>query len=74
MSNKIIMNKSIKPSQERKFKGKSAQDTQDEIFRRMSADRRIEVASQLWRLAKELDHEKIDYRISRPSATARKSR
>jgi len=58
----------------KKFMGKSAQDIQDDIFRRMSADRRIEVASQLWRLAKELDHEKIDYRINRPSAAARRSR
>lgn len=39
----------------------SAQDIQDEIFRSMSADRRIEVASGLWRLAQELNSNNIDY-------------
>ncbi len=42
---------------------KSAQDLQDEIFRRMSADKKLEVASGLWRLAKALDPDKIDFRM-----------
>lgn len=33
---------------------KSPQEMQDDIFRKMSADRKIEVASQLWRLARTL--------------------
>lgn len=53
----------------------SAQDIQDGIFQSMSADRRIEVASGLWRLAKELDSDKIDYgvknRSNRSSASPR---
>jgi len=42
--------------------GKSAQDIRDEIFRKMSADKKLEVAAGLWRLAKELDRDKIDFR------------
>lgn len=57
-----------------KLREKSGQDIQDDIFRRMSADKKLEVASSLWRLAKEFDHEKIDYRTQRPAALARKSR
>ena len=43
-------------------KKKSAQDLQDDIFRKMSADRKLEVAAGLWRLAKDLDSDKIDFR------------
>ena len=41
-----------------------AQDMQDEIFRNMSADKKLEVAAKLWLFAKALDPEKIDFRIS----------
>lgn len=33
---------------------KTAQEIQDNIFLKMSADRRVEVGSQLWKLAKAL--------------------
>ncbi|MBU4274839.1 hypothetical protein KKE19_03425 [Patescibacteria group bacterium] len=33
-------------------KKKSPQEIQDEIFRKMSADKRIETGSQLWKLAR----------------------
>ncbi len=36
-------------------RGKSAQDIQDDIFRKMSADKKLEVAAGLWLLAKELN-------------------
>jgi hypothetical protein len=51
--------KGKKPSQ--KISVKRAQDKQDEIFRKMSADRKIEVGSQLWRLAKDLVGDKMHY-------------
>ncbi|OGD65867.1 hypothetical protein A3F08_00045 [Candidatus Berkelbacteria bacterium RIFCSPHIGHO2_12_FULL_36_9] len=38
-----------------------AQHKQDEIFRKMSADQKLKVASGLWRLAKELAGDKIHY-------------
>ena len=41
---------------------KTAQERQDEIFRKMSADRRVEIGSQLWCLAKDLVGDKIDFR------------
>jgi len=37
---------------------KTAQDIQDDIFRKMSADQRLEVWVGLWRLAKELAGDK----------------
>ncbi len=40
---------------------KTAQERQDEIFRKMSADRKIELGSQLWKLAKTLVGDKINY-------------
>lgn len=40
---------------------KTAEDLQDDIFRKMSADRKVEVGSQLWRLAKDLVGDKIKY-------------
>ncbi len=42
---------------------KSAQDIQDDIFRKMSADKKLEIAAGLWLLAKALDADKIDFRI-----------
>lgn len=55
---------------------KSAQEMQDDIFRNMSADKKLEVASGLWRLGKELDPSKIDYggRNNRPKASSGESR
>ncbi|TSC88034.1 MAG: hypothetical protein G01um10147_265 [Microgenomates group bacterium Gr01-1014_7] len=43
---------------------KTAQQVQDEIFRKMSADRKIKLGSSMWRLAKELAGDKIDFRIN----------
>ncbi len=40
---------------------KTAQDIQDDIFRKMSADKRLEVWVGLWRLAKDLTGDKIIY-------------
>ena len=42
---------------------KSAQDIQDDIFRKMSASRKLEVASLLWQLGKNLagDNRMVDY-------------
>ena len=42
---------------------KSAQDIQDDKFRKMSADKKLEIAAKLWLLAKALDADKIDFRI-----------
>ena len=42
---------------------RSAQDIQDAIFRRMSADKKLEVAAGLWILARTLNPDKIDFRI-----------
>lgn len=57
---------------------KSAQDIQDDIFRKMSADKKLKVAAGLWRLARELDNSKIDFRLekhgrNRPTAPSYKS-
>ncbi len=43
----------------------SAQDRQDEIFRNMSADEKIQLGSELWQLAKELVGDKINYASKR---------
>lgn len=40
---------------------KTAQDIQDDIFRKMTADEKLEVWVGLWRLAKELAGDKITY-------------
>jgi len=48
---------------------KTAQERQDEIFRRMSADRKIELGAQLWQLAKILAGNKIYYEAKRPKAS-----
>ncbi len=58
------------------FSGKTAEDIQDGIFQKMSADRKLEIASYLWLLAKELDSDKIDFRygVNRPKAPPYKSR
>ena len=40
---------------------KTAQDIQDDIFRKMSADQKIKLGAQLWQLAKSLANDKINY-------------
>ncbi len=52
---------------------KTAQEIQDDIFRKMSADERIKVGSQLWRLAKELVGKKVSYATQRPQRTFNRS-
>ena len=44
----------------KKTKNKS-QEIQDKIFKKMSADRKIEIGSMLWRLAKDIVGNKINY-------------
>lgn len=39
----------------------SAQDIQDKIFRRMSADKKIELWSKFWRLARDLSGSKKEW-------------
>lgn len=53
---------------------KSAQEIQDEIFQKMSADRKIELGSQLWQLAKDLVGDKINYGARRPQTSFNKNR
>lgn len=52
-------------------KEKSAQDIQNDIFRGMSADKKITCASDLWRLAKELNAQKTDFRVNRSAVFSR---
>lgn len=40
---------------------KTAQQIQDEIFRKMSADQKIKLGSELWRFAKEVSGGRIFY-------------
>lgn len=58
----------------KQFKNKTAQDIQDDIFRKMSADRKLEVGAQLWLLAKEFDSDKINYAKNRPEIPAHTDR
>ena len=57
-----------------KMKGKTAQEIQDEIFRKMSADKKLNLASDLWLLAKELSGDKINHGKNRPKTSSCKSR
>jgi len=53
-------------------KGKTGQDIQDDMFRRMSADEKIKLGAGLWRLGKALNPKHSGYgRIYR---SARRSR
>jgi len=52
---------------------KKGQEFQDEIFGKMSADQRVAFGSRLWRLAKTLDSEKIDYGRNRPASSSQES-
>ena len=49
---------------------KSAQEIQDDIFRGMSAERKLEIGAQLWRLARALVGDKIHYGTLRSTRTA----
>lgn len=66
------MKKNSKTVQEKSFE--SAQDKQDEIFRKMSADKKIELGSQLWQLAKDLVGDKICYGKNRSQTSFSKNR
>ena len=55
----------------KKYKGKTSQEIQDDIFRRMSADRKLEVASSLRHLAMKLFHSKGNMRGVRAQADSR---
>lgn len=55
-------------------RGSTAQDMQDEIFRRMSADEKIKIASELWWLGRELTSGKKNYGANRPAKAISKSR
>lgn len=52
----------------------TAQEIQDEIFRKMPADRKVLLGSQFWRLAKELAGDKLNYGTDRPQTTFSRSR
>lgn len=52
---------------------KTAQQIQDEIFRKMSANKKIKLGSSMWRLAKSLDSKKIDFRKDGPATLIGKS-
>lgn len=53
---------------------KTAQNIQDDIFRKMSADEKMEVWVGLWRLAKDLTGNKITYGSNRSENASRKYR
>ncbi|OHA04380.1 MAG: hypothetical protein A2934_04715 [Candidatus Sungbacteria bacterium RIFCSPLOWO2_01_FULL_47_10] len=57
--------KKVKESSAQDVFIRRAQDKQDAIFGNMSADQKMKLGSGLWRLAKELDSKKIDYRLWR---------
>lgn len=69
---KIIKNDFI--TRKHPLENQKAQDTQDAIFRKMSADRRVELGSQLWQLAKELIGDKIRYGDNRSKASFSENR
>ena len=52
---------------------KTAQQIQDEIFKKMSANQKVKLGSDFWRLAKSLDSEKIDFRINGSTKLTSKS-
>lgn len=53
---------------------KTAQDIQDNIFRKMSADKRVKLGSELWKMAKELVGNKINYARIRSKTAVGKDR
>lgn len=53
---------------------KTAQDIQDDIFRKMSDDRKIELWAKFWELARTLNGNKPAYGTNRSSPPPSKSR
>ena len=51
--------------------GKTGQEIQDEIFRKMSADEKLKVGADLWQLAREIAPEKVRYGADRPKTSSR---
>ena len=54
----------------KKTNSNKIQEIQDNIFRTMSADRKVEVGSKLWRLAKDLVGNKINYGYERSRSSS----
>ena len=54
----------------RKGQKKKAKDIQDDIFRKMSAEKKVLLGFQLWELAKTIVGDKIDYAKSGRSKTS----
>jgi len=52
----------------------TAQEIQNEILRTMSADKKLELGSKLWLLAKELTKDKPNHGINRPETITGESR
>lgn len=55
-------------------KEKSAQEVQDEIFRKMTAEKKLKLGSEFWQLAKDLTGSKIDYGKYRSASSFGKNR
>lgn len=53
---------------------KTAQDIQDEIFRNMPAEKKLELGAQLWRMAMLLSGNKIKYENKRSASTFNRAR
>lgn len=53
---------------------KTAQEIQDDIFRRMSADKKIALGTQLWKLARAIVGNKINYAKNRSISPASRDR
>ena len=51
---------------------KTAQQIQDEIFRKMSVERKIRMASSFWNFAKTMAGDRIYYNINRGTVFLRK--
>lgn len=56
------------------MKSVTAQSIQDKIFRKMSADKKVKLGAELWKLAKELVGDKINYARSRSKTALGKNR
>ena len=64
----------VKDLSEKLNRKPTAQEMQDEIFRKMSADKKLELGSRLWLLAEELTKDKPNHGIDRSETTIGKSR
>lgn len=51
-----------------------AQQIQDRVFKRMSADKKLRIGAELWKLGKVLADEKISHANQRPTHTPRRHR